>query len=80
MDINLLKVRMVAFIYELVALITTVVLGVLSSDVFAQLVNEHFGQTVTGSLILLITNGVVKHMRNIKVVNEFGDNRDKIII
>lgn len=68
--IQLLKVRLIAFLWESLSLILTVVAGTLTSEHFRLLVMEHFGEGLIGSVVLLTVAGVVKHLRNLKLVND----------
>lgn len=72
MNTDLIIVRIKGFVYELVAMVLTGVgawlLDFFGSDVFRALVTEHFGATAIGGLILLAVSGIVKHVRNLRVL------------
>lgn len=68
MDMELLKVRVTAFIYEAGTLIVAGVIGVLASPEFSELISTHFGDTIFGTLVLLVVTGIVKHFRNTVVL------------
>ena len=70
MNFELLKVRATSFLYEAGALVLVGVLGVLSSPEFAAVIMKHFGDTVMGSMILLVVMGIVKHVRNVVVLGK----------
>lgn len=55
---------------ELGSLAGTALIGVLMSAEFRSLVTEHFGESLVGSLIMLIVIGGVKHLRNMKVLGK----------
>ena len=65
-------------------LLSSVILGIASffvSPGFESLVNENFGGTVIGTLILLIGAEVAKHLRNIKVSKTLGaSSSDQILL
>lgn len=80
MNTELIAVRMKGFVYGLVSAIAAGIaawmLDFFGSEIFRALVTEHFGETTVGVLILLVVDGVVKHVRNMRVVGawkrEFG--------
>lgn len=71
MDVNLIKARVAAFAWEAFSLILVAVTGVLSSDEFRALITEYTGETVFGSLALLVLAGIVKHLRNLSVLKKY---------
>lgn len=72
MDTNLIAIRLKSFGWEILGLAVTGLAGfLLSSDVQA-LINEHFGSTLAGSLIVLVVTGIGKHLRNVKLQNQLG--------
>lgn len=74
MQYELLKARLVAFLYEAGTLVVLAICGALVSPEFSAAVTTHFGDGITGSLILLSVSGVVKHVRNMKVLAESGSD------
>jgi hypothetical protein len=81
MNIDLFKTRAIAFAYEAGSLVAFAIISALSSPEFSALITEHFGETVYGGLILLVLNGIIKHIRNVMVVNaQIGGDNDTIVI
>lgn len=72
METNLIKTRLISFGYSLLSLILTAFVGVLASPDFATLVQTNFGGGITATLILLVVTELVKHLRNVKVINKLG--------
>ena len=83
-NFELLKVRVLAFLFEAFSLLLTTIAGVLISEEFRALVIEHFGVGLTGSVVLLLVSGLAKHLHNIQVIRkvELGSisRRAKILI
>jgi hypothetical protein len=77
MDTQLWKVRLTAFGYQALSLIIVAVMGVLVSEDFKGLVVQNFGDTFITSAVLLIINGVVAHIRNIRMLGKLGGSEDK---
>lgn len=71
MDTNLIKTRLISFAYEAFSLIITGFVGVLASDEFRAIILEHTGETITGSIAVLVLAGIVKHLRNLSVVKKY---------
>ena len=65
--IELIKIRVISFAYQLATAIAALVAAYLLSSDFAALVQEHFG-TVAASLVSLVIPEIVKHLRNVRVV------------
>lgn len=78
MDFNLIKTRVVAFLWGLLVLVAGAVLTLLSSlfsgPEFAELVQTHFGQGTTATLIFLVVQQIVAHIRNLSVVQKYKEN------
>lgn len=74
MEYDIYIVRAKAFLYQLASLIggvlLTAILGVFSGPQFEALVNEHFGGTIIGAIILMVVSNVVAHIRNVLVVSK----------
>lgn len=68
MQYPLIQARLVAFAYEAGTIIVLALCTALVSPEFAAAVTSNFGDGVTGSLILLVVSGVVKHVRNLNVI------------
>ena len=66
-EINLIKLRVVSFLYSLLGVIITAVGAYLTSEEFRALVGEHFGPTLTTTLVLIVTAEIAKHIRNVKL-------------
>lgn len=77
---DLLQVRIKAFGLELLSVALSGVLGYLASPDFAGLVNAHFGESAIGALLLLVVTGIVKHIRNKRVLKKLGARGDSPII
>lgn len=78
---DLLQIRWKSFLYESLSLVLTAVVGVLVSPEFQALVTAHFGESVVGGVILLVVTGVVKHLRNKKVLKNIGSiDNPKVLI
>lgn len=81
-------IRMKAFITDMLFMLLTILIGFISSPEFANLLNEHWGETTGTAVSLLIINGVVKHLMNIKAINDhkakafgsLGEQQDPIIL
>lgn len=71
MNFDLIKTRIVAFLYEAGVMIALSILGYLASQDFANLVTQNFGESIVGSLILLGVSGIVKHLRNLSVLKKY---------
>lgn len=74
MNTELIKIRVLAFLYEFFALVATAMLGVFASEEFRTLVTQNFGETFVTSAVLLFISGAVKHLRNVQVLRkaQFG--------
>lgn len=66
--LELLKVRVISFLYSLAGMLLSAILGILSSPGFAELVQENFGSGVLGMFVLLVVSESLKHLRNLNVV------------
>lgn len=80
-----LKVRLISFGYSLLSLVGVAIVGVFTSQDFAVLVTQHFGQGIISTLILLAVTEAVKHIRNLSVLKQAGlggslDAYDKDVI
>lgn len=73
MQYQLIQARVVAFAYEAGTIIVLAICTALISPEFAAAVTANFGDGVTGSLILLVVSGVVKHVRNLNVIKNAED-------
>ena len=89
MNINkeLIKARVMGFTTEAGAIIVLIVLKLLVSPEFLEVVTEHFGTGLLGSIILLLLSGGVKHLLNLKTLEKakerFGrieDSEEPIIL
>lgn len=70
MDINEIKRRTISFGYEALALFLTSFIAFLSSESFATLIQDHFGGTLVSGIALLIVSGVVKLLRNSRILKQ----------
>lgn len=73
MDFDLLKLRLIAFGWDCARLAGLSLIGILSSEAFASIVEQHFGATIIGALILAAANGLVMHLRNIALLRGYED-------
>lgn len=71
MNVDLFLIRLHAFAYEAGSLLLFVIVGALASPQMEQLVTNHWGDTMLGSLVLLALNALVKHLRNLRVLKEY---------
>lgn len=69
---KLITTRVISFLFQLGTTIVVLIVGYLISPAFAQLVTEHFG-TVVGGLVSLVIPEIVKHLRNVEVINAAAD-------
>lgn len=69
MDYQLIKARLISFGWSLLSLVVTTITGMLLSQDFAHIVVANFGDGAVGSLILLSVTELVKHLRNLRVIN-----------
>ncbi len=67
MNYELIKIRVLSFVYQVGTSIGVLLAGYFLSDAFAQAVTEHFG-VVVGGLVSLVIPELVKHIRNLKVL------------
>jgi hypothetical protein len=72
MDEKLLLVRTKSFLYSLLGFTVVGVLGFLASPDFANLIVANFGESAVTSLVLLVVPEVVKHIRNLQAIKQFG--------
>ncbi len=72
MDMELLKVRAISFAYEAGSMFLIVFIGVLGSPEFSSIITANFGDTIYGGLILLVVSGIVKHLRNLVVIEKIS--------
>lgn len=70
---DLLAIRVKGFIYEAGTMLVLAVLAALTSPDFQALVTQHFGESLTSSIILLAVSGIVKHVRNVLTLNAAAD-------
>lgn len=67
-----MSVRIKSFLWSLIGMVITAILGVFTSDEFAFLVDEHLGGTIIGAIVLLVVSEGAKHLRNLSVMKKFG--------
>jgi len=70
MNYELLKARAISFSWSVLSLVGTTLVAMLVSPEFVALVTQHFGEGVTGSLILMAVTELVKHFRNVRVLGK----------
>lgn len=69
---DLYKLRLISFGWSVLSLVTTVVVGALASPEFATIVTQHFGTGAVSMLVLMGVTELVKHVRNVRVLNTAG--------
>jgi hypothetical protein len=74
MNIDLITIRLKAFLTEVLTLIAIGVIALLSSPEFAALLTKHFGEVWGGSVGLLLVSGIVKHLMNLEAVRKYKKN------
>jgi len=80
---ELLKARAIGFAYEAGTLLLLAVVGALASEEMRGLITQYAGSGLAGTAGLLILTGLVKHLRNLKVLKnrELGaEGSDKPIV
>jgi len=80
MKTDLIVIRLKGFAYEIGGLFLTAFVGVLLSPEFLTLVQNNAGTGLTGSVIVLVVSGLLKHLRNLKVAKELGADDKKLFI
>jgi zinc transporter ZupT len=82
MELDLIWARVKAFGIQLLGIFVTALIGFLGtflgSDVFVNLVNEHFGGTVAAAIIFMVVQHVMAHMQNLQTIKMFGSNSDAV--
>jgi hypothetical protein len=80
MNSVLLQIRAKAFFAEAGTLFLVAIVAALSSPQFSEIVTTHFGESLMGSAILLVANGLVKHFVNVRTMktqaDKVGANRE----
>lgn len=71
-DFELLKIRAVSFGYDALSLLLTVLVATMASPQFSDLVTQHFGDTALGGIALIVVANLVKHLRNLDIVQKVG--------
>lgn len=64
------KVRIIGFFRDTGILVAFTVVGVLNSPQFMDILNEHLGGTVLGSMVILGITGFASHLWNIKTIKK----------
>lgn len=86
MDYKLLAIRIQSFVVEagtvIGGLLLAALIEALQSNVFTQLVTDHWGTGLVASFILMFVSGGVKHLKNLKAIKKLGsaDNDNVILI
>lgn len=77
MDFDLIKVRVISFLFGLVTLVVggiiTALLTLFTGPEFQTLVTAHFGEGAVASLIFLFVQQLVAHIRNIAVLKKYTE-------
>lgn len=71
MNFELVYIRLKAFVAEAGVMVLAGLVTVLASSEFSALVVEHFGQIWGGGIGLLVLNGLVKHLMNLKALKDY---------
>lgn len=67
---ELIKIRVLSFLYQVGTALVVLLIGYLSSAEFATLVQEHFG-TIVATLVSLIIPEIVKHIHNMRALGNW---------
>jgi hypothetical protein len=70
MDTDLIKTRVISFVYEAGTLIALAIISALSSADMKEVITEHFGAGIAGTFAVLVLTGIVKQIRNVRVLKE----------
>lgn len=70
LSLDLIKARILSFIWSVFAFLLTGVAGLLLSADFQAIVAKHWGTGVSGMLVLMLVTEVAKHLRNLRVVGK----------
>lgn len=73
-NLDLLAVRIKAFLFEAGSLCAVVLAGVLVSPEFQAIVTAHFGNGLVTSLIVLLLAGLAKHVRNVSAISAASES------
>lgn len=73
LNTDLLRVRLLAFLYQAGTFVGIAIIGSLLSDDFRAIVAAHAGDGTTGFLILSVFDAVVKQLRNVSVLSKAND-------
>lgn len=70
--LDLIKIRLISFGYQVLALVIATLLGVLFSDDFRNIVVQNAGDGVVGTMIVLVFDALIKHIRNVQVIGKWA--------
>jgi len=76
----LIQARIKAFSVQLGSFVLVAVVGVFLSPDFKALVMEHFGNSATTSLAILIITGIASHVVNLKALKKLGARAEEGVI
>lgn len=68
---NLFWIRVKSFLAEASVLCAVAFIGVLASEDFANLMTQEFGEVWGGGFAVLLVNGIVKHLLNLKAIKDY---------
>lgn len=74
MNVDLIAVRLKSFVTEAAVLIIVGLITVLSSDAFTSILINNFDEIWGGGVGVLIVNGVIKHLMNLKALEKYESN------
>ena len=77
---DLIAMRFKSFGWSLLMFVVGAIAAAFASPDFAALVNEHFGGSALGTLILLVVTELVKHARNKWQLGRLGTDGRKVIL
>lgn len=70
MNFELVKVRIISFLYQAGGLVLIAALGSLISPEFRDVISSHLGSGTLGTFGLLAFDAIVKQLRNMYVLNK----------
>ena len=80
MNTELLSIRLKSFAFSLFGLALTGISGFLLSADVQKLIGEHFGNTIIGSLAVILVTEIAKHIRNVKLTQKLGARGERIVL
>lgn len=79
-DKDLILIRLKSFGYSAGSFLLVALVGALASDEFRAIVTEHLGSGAFSAIGLLVFDGLIKHLRNLKISQNVGAASSKTLI